>query len=88
MATLGNAKALYLDDKIGNFSKGKAADFVVLDYHATPLIKHRMQLTETSSETPYENIAEKLFVLMMLGDDRVIDSTYIMGQCVYARDTA
>lgn len=31
LATLGGAKALSLADKIGNFEKGKAADFVIFD---------------------------------------------------------
>ncbi len=37
LATLGAAKALYLEDKIGNFEPGKEADFVVLDSSATSL---------------------------------------------------
>ena len=34
LATLGGARALYLDDLLGNFDKGKEADFVVLDWNA------------------------------------------------------
>ncbi|MCX4027177.1 guanine deaminase [Endozoicomonas sp. SM1973] len=77
LATLGGAKALNLDSKIGNFTKGKEADFVVLDYQATPLIKYRLQHTT--------DIAEKLFVLTTLGDDRAVAATYIMGQLAYQR---
>ena len=47
LATLGGANALYLDDKLGNFESGKDADFVVLDYNATPLISYRMQQAKT-----------------------------------------
>jgi len=72
LLTLSGAKALYLDDKIGNFSPGKEADFVVLDPQATPLLARRMTHAHT--------LAEKLFVLMMLGDDRVIAATYIQGK--------
>ncbi|MCU1717004.1 guanine deaminase [Pseudomonas sp. 5P_3.1_Bac2] len=78
LATLGGAKALYLDDKIGNFTRGKEADFVVLDYHATPLLKYRLQ--QASS------LAEKLFALIMLGDDRVIQQTFAAGRLVHQRD--
>ena len=78
LATLGNAQALYLEDKIGNFLPGKEADFVVLDDQATPLIKRRMAATQ--------NIEEKIFVYVMLGDDRVVNATYIMGECTYNRD--
>lgn len=71
LATLGGAKSLYLDDKIGNFAPGKEADFVVLNPAATPLLARRIQHCQT--------IAELLFVLIMLGDDRVVGSTWIMG---------
>ncbi len=75
LATLGNARALYLDDRIGNFLPGKEADFIVLNDEATPLIKRRMAVTD--------KIEEKIFIYIMLGDDRVVDSTYIMGECAY-----
>ncbi len=78
LATLGGAEALSLEDKIGNLAIGKEADFLVLDLQATPLIKKRMQSTQS--------ICEQLFVLMMLGDDRVIEQTYIYGECQYQRD--
>lgn len=71
MATLGGAKALDLHDKIGNFEKGKEADFLVLDYHATALIKFKIDHCD--------NIRERLFSLMMLGDERTIKHTYVMG---------
>lgn len=77
MATLGNAKALYLDDKIGNFNIGKEADFAVLDPAATPLIKRRMRTTKT--------LDERLFALLMLADDRAIYATYIMGKRAHTR---
>ena len=72
LATLGGAKALYLDDKIGNFTPGKEADFVLLNPQATPLLTRRLRHCQ--------GIAERLFVLMMLGDDRVVSNTWIMGQ--------
>ncbi|MBS7660808.1 guanine deaminase [Pseudomonas lalucatii] len=78
LATLGGANALYLDDRIGNFESGKDADFVVLDYRATPLIAYRMQQATS--------LAEKLFALTMLGDDRAVKETYAAGQSVHRRD--
>lgn len=77
-ATLGGARALHLDDKIGNFNIGKEADFVVLEPGASALQKLRV----TNSKT----LAEKLFVLMILGDDRNVYSTYVDGEQVYVRD--
>jgi guanine deaminase len=78
LATLGGAHALYLDDKIGNFESGKDADFVVLDYNATPLMSYRMQQAKT--------LDEKLFALTMLGDDRAIKETFAAGKSVHRRD--
>ncbi|MBY4678406.1 guanine deaminase [Marinobacterium arenosum] len=77
LATLGGAEALRLDDKIGSFANGKEADFVVLDYQATPLLDYRMQQVKS--------LDENLFVLATLGDDRTIFETYAAGRCVYQR---
>lgn len=77
LATLGGAKALGLDDIIGNFNVGKEADFVVLEPTATPL----QQLRYDNSVT----LMDKLFVMMTLGDDRSIYRTYVDGQLVYER---
>jgi len=78
LATLAGAQALKLEDKIGTLLPGTEADFVVLDLAATPLISLRMENVK--------NIEEQLFVLMILGDDRAIDSTYSFGQCVYNKN--
>ncbi len=78
MATLGGAKSLYLDDKLGNFEKGKEADFIVIDKNATPLMQRRMSHAE--------NLEDELFALMILGDDRNIKATHIMGECCYEKE--
>lgn len=78
LATLGGARALYLDDKIGNFQAGKDADFVVLDYKATPLLDYRMQQARS--------LAERLFALTILGDDRTVKETFAAGRSVHKRD--
>ncbi len=75
MATLGGAKALQLQDKIGNLAVGTEADFVVINTQATPLLKTR---TERAT-----SIQDTLFALMILGDDRAIQATYSNGQCVF-----
>lgn len=71
-ATLGGARALGLDSHIGNFAPGKEADFVALDLAATPLLARRTGLAET--------LAEKLFALITLGDDRCVARTWVMGR--------
>ncbi|MGO2278359.1 MULTISPECIES: guanine deaminase [unclassified Psychrobacter] len=77
--TLGNAQSLLLDNKIGNFMTNKEADFVVIDMEATELLERRMAQTKT--------LEEQLFVLMMLGDDRVINQTVIAGVNRYCKST-
>ncbi len=77
LATLGAAKTLGIKDKVGSFEPGKEADFVVLDNTATPLLKRRIQITNTLEET--------LFAYMILGDDRSVRSTYILGEQAYRR---
>jgi guanine deaminase len=72
LATLGGAKALDLHDKIGNFGSGKEADFVVLNYHATELMKFKLEQCDSMDE--------RLFSLLMLADDRAVKQTYIMGR--------
>lgn len=71
LATLGGARSLYLDDRIGNFEPGKEADFVVVNPGATRLMARRMA-TAT-------DIGEKLFTLAILGDDRNVHATYVAG---------
>lgn len=77
MATLGNAKTLQLDDKIGNFESGKEADFVVVDLQSTALMKRKQSKCKT--------LDEALFSLMILGDDRAISETYVAGEQVYKK---
>jgi guanine deaminase len=74
-ATLGGAKALDLESRIGNFAAGKEADFVVLD----PAVSALQQMRNANSR----DIWEKLFVLMTLGDDRNIAATWVNGECVW-----
>jgi len=76
LATLGSAASLSIDDKVGNFEVGKEADFVVMNLAATDLQKLRLAHSTT--------LEDQLFALMMLGDDRNIDSTYVAGELVYA----
>ena len=76
-ATLGGAKALDLDDKLGNFNVGKEADFVVLNLKPTAL----QQLRQSRSKS----IEDSLFALFTMGDDRNIEATYIYGQKAYSQ---
>ena len=64
-------------DMVGNLACGKEADFVVLDLNASELMQRRMVRAES--------LEERLFALMMLGDDRCVQATHVMGKRQYLR---
>ena len=74
--TLGNARALDFDRLIGALETGREADLVVLDSRATAAMAHRMETVEG-------DLAEELFVLMTLGDDRAVTATYVAGEALH-----
>ncbi len=80
LATLGAARCLRLDDRIGHFAVGAEADFIVLDLTATPLIARRTAAARSLSDV--------LRVLMTLGDDRAIKATYVLGRQVHGDPAA
>lgn len=80
LATAGSARALHLDDRVGNLAPGLEADFVLLDTAATPLLAQRVARAE--------EIGEVLFALAILGDDRAVAETWSGGRLVHARDAA
>ncbi|MCW1955708.1 MAG: guanine deaminase [Roseobacter sp.] len=69
--TRGNAEALGLVHEIGTLEAGSVADMVVLDSRATPEMALRADRIET--------LAEELFLLMIMGDDRAVAQTYVAG---------
>lgn len=69
--TRGNAEALALRHRVGTLEPGMDADLVVLDARATMPMKLRMERAES--------LAEELFVLQTLGDDRAVVETYVAG---------
>lgn len=73
MMTRGNAGVLGLADRIGSLQAGMEADIVVLDARATSAMAQRMAAVR-------DDLAEELFVLMTLGDDRSVRATYVAGQ--------
>lgn len=77
--TLGSARALKLDDKIGSFAKGNEADFIVVDYAVTSAQSMRKEFLLHTGKWTLEN---KLFGLQTLGDDRNIEAVYLMGKKV------
>jgi len=72
--TRGNAEALSIADKVGTLEEGTDADIVVLDSSATPAMRLRMERAGT--------LAEELFLLQTLGDDRAVREVYVAGEAV------
>jgi len=77
LATGGSARLLHIDGDVGMLAEGQEADFVVLDDKATPLLSRR---------TAGADLAERLFAMQILGDDRVVRQTYVLGRCAWDRD--
>ncbi len=59
-------------DKVGTLDAGTDADIVVLDARATPAMRLRMETVGT--------LAEELFLLQTLGDDRAVREVYVAGR--------
>jgi guanine deaminase len=77
LATLGGARSLALDDRIGSVAPGREADLTVLDPNATPLM--------TLRNARAESVEDMLFAMMMLGDDRAVRATYVAGKLAHER---
>ena len=73
MVTLGSARALYVNGKVGNFQKKNEADFVVLDASRTAITRRRWD--------KLGQIGANLFAQLLLGDDRTVASSYLKGEC-------
>ena len=80
LATLGAARCLKLEDRIGTLDLGREADFIVLDLQSTELMARR-----TASA---RSLSDLLRILMTLGDDRAIKATYILGRQVHGDPAA
>ncbi|WP_137701339.1 guanine deaminase [Marimonas lutisalis] len=74
--TRGNAEVMGMADRIGTLDVGSDADIVVLNSAATPAMALRAERIET--------LAEELFLLMILGDDRAVVQTYVAGVAMKA----
>jgi guanine deaminase len=85
--TLGGAEGLYIDDLVGNFAPGKEADFVVLDWNGGPAALPWRQSLIAGAAGPQtvEQAADLLFGVMMAGDDRAVDETWVMGRRLYRK---
>ncbi|MDX0439829.1 guanine deaminase [Sinorhizobium medicae] len=72
MMTRGNAEALSLAGRIGTLEPGTDADLAVLDMAATPAMELRAEVVNS--------LADELFLLQTMGDDRAVVETYVAGK--------
>jgi guanine deaminase len=75
--TRGNAEALALEDRIGTLDVGSDADLVVLNASAVPAMALKMEVVSA--------LAEELFLMQTMGDDRTIAETYVAGEPAKSR---
>lgn len=78
-ATLGGARAAWLDGQVGSLEASKEADFIVVDPRRKTGIVDNI-LSQSSDEI--------LSSLVFLGDDRLIEATYVRGRPIFQSPTA
>ena len=80
MATIGGAKAMRCDDRIGNLAPGMDADLIVLDLKSNPVIARRVEHAN--------DIHDILFAQMIMADERAVKATYVAGESAYESPSA
>jgi guanine deaminase len=75
--TLGNARALGLQDRIGSLHVGADADIIILDSSGKSAMELRMRTVKS--------LVEELFILQTIGDDRCVAEVYVAGKAKKSR---
>jgi len=71
LATQGSARALRVEDRIGNIAPGMEADLVVIDLASTPAI--------AQAAARANDLWQALFPTIMMGDDRAVAQVWVGG---------
>ncbi len=77
LATVGSARALHAETRIGNIAAGMEADLTILDLASTPAIEQATRRAET--------LWQQLFPTIIMGDDRAIRAVWIGGKPLHER---
>jgi guanine deaminase len=75
LATCAGSQSLNRLKADSCFAAGANADFVVLDWRRSNLLRQRLENTVSDHE--------RLFATIVIGDDRIVDSTWVGGKPVW-----
>ncbi len=79
IGTLGGARALDMEDRFGNFDKGKEADFVVIDPSRTSDLKSRLTMAVRSPDAVMSR-DQTLFAVLTGIRESSITKVYVQGR--------
>ncbi len=78
LSTLGSARSLHIDRYVGSLCPGKEADFIFINPNRSQKVKERVALCQ--------EIEEEMFTYMILGDERLIERTYLHGELQFSQE--
>ena len=79
LATVAGARALDLEDRIGNFDAGREADFVVIDPSAWEPLGNSLEWG-LRSDDPVKRTHGRLFTVLMACNEVALTETYVRGK--------
>jgi guanine deaminase len=85
LGTVGGARALDMEDRIGNFDTGRDADLVVVDPRRWPSLASAIE-HGSRSEDPVLSRDQTLFALLMAMREPAISRVYVRGRRVDVDD--
>ncbi len=77
LSTIGSAKALKQEDKIGNLKKGLFADLIILDLNPAKFLSKNM--------TGFGDFWSDLFRVIMMGDERNVKDVWVSGNPIISK---
>jgi len=79
LATVAGARALDLEDRIGNFDPGREADMVVIDPARWEPLAHSLEWG-LRSDDPVKRAKGRLFTVLMACNEVAVAETYVRGR--------
>jgi len=79
LGTVAGARALDLEDRIGNFDAGREADFVVIDPSAWEPLGNSLEWG-LRSDDPVKRTHGRLFTVLMACNEVALTATYVRGK--------